>query len=443
MKKQDLASTLTFGFEQTFTTPNWWEDEGFSSTSDTPLKREKMLSLAKAIAEEINGNFVESVDVWGHIQFETFDAEEKPSFVVTMDPGSIEVKTQPALARDIKEMAIPLFAAADKVDLLPYRNWWYGKKGGTEGGCHVNMGGLSQQTNPLYADPSLVVKYAAYIHNRPWLHYPFMGIDIGPGGNAMRMDEKENFETIVRAFKEYKKVFSAEQTYYCFKDTNLVNEKASFPSFAKFKPGLFLIEDRAQEALRSPEELEYVAMLRLKILEHLQEQDEIEKLLTFKDIHKKCLSSYWLWEKFQYWANDLDINPVPYQTFFDRQFPTLLWGESAPNSFQLKEGRRPRVIKEIHKRGDVITSKTIDTRFKRLEMVTQTNRPVKLKGAGIEARSEVFEHKGYLGFGETEKSFYQYVDIKTDEKAPVLEFSIGNQKYYFDTLEMKWLSRKE
>mgnify|MGYP000675159927 FL=1 len=66
--KIDLASNLSFGFEQTFTITDWWTDPGFTSTSDTPLKREKMLALAKELADELKGKYFESKDIWDHMQ---------------------------------------------------------------------------------------------------------------------------------------------------------------------------------------------------------------------------------------------------------------------------------------------------------------------------------------------------------------------------------------
>ncbi|MCO4756195.1 MAG: transglutaminase family protein, partial [Bacteriovoracaceae bacterium] len=106
-------------------------------------------------------------DIWDHMQYETFHKDGTPSFVVTMDPGSIEVKTPPCLLKDLDEMARPLFIAAEKAGVVAYRNWWYGIKGATEGGCHVNMGGMDDETNPLKLRPDLAVKYCAYVHNRP------------------------------------------------------------------------------------------------------------------------------------------------------------------------------------------------------------------------------------------------------------------------------------
>ena len=441
-KTLDLDSTLTFGFEQTFTIPSWWTDEGFTATSDTPLKREKMLALAQEIANELGGSFKESVDIWKHMQYETFDKEGNASFVVTMDPGSIEVKTQPCLAKDAREMAEPLFKAAERAGLVAYRNWWYGIQGGTEGGCHVNMGGFSEENNPFIQRPDLAVKYAAYIHNRPWLHYPFMGLDVGPEGNAMRMDEKKGFNEVKTAFESYSPEMDIESTYKHFENTNLINEKASFPSLYKLKSPIFLIEDRGQEALRSSEEFAMVANLRLQIMQELLKTSEPEKLLHFSDLHEQGLCSYSLWENFQRWADSIKIDAQDFQRFFDRQFPRLSAGVNVPEGFWIKEGRRPRIITDIVKRGDTVVSKKIDTRYKRLELCFapyKENLSFNVSGDGIEKISPVYRNNGKLGFGENETAGYCYVDVKTNLEKPVLKIQLGENTASFHLNDMMWV----
>lgn len=442
MQNLDLDKTLTFGFEQTFTVPDWWSDEGFTATSDTPLKREKMLALAQEIAKEIGGDFKESVDIWNHMQYETFFSDGRPSFVVTMDPGSIEVKSQPCLASETEEMARPLFAAAQRAGVVPYRNWWYGIKGATEGGCHVNMGGFSDETNPLKLRPDLAVKYCAYIHNRPWLHYPFMGLDTGPEGNAMRMDEKTGFEQVKDAFSRYRIEMSADQVYELFKDTNLIAEKASFPSLFKLKPPFYFIEDRAQEALRAPEEFFYVSDLRLKIMQSLQEQAAPETLQHFEDLSGKWLVSGFLWKRFLEWASGIDIDPERYRRFFERQFQVLEAGARPPEGFLLKEGRRPRVVTDIVKRGDTVVSKTIDTSYKRFELCGDFSPEdlaegrLKADAAGIE---KVSGHiKGAPGLNEKEFSSCVYIDVKVDQDKPVLKIQFGKEEARFNMNDMMW-----
>ena len=443
---KELAENLTFGFEQTFTTPDWWADEGFTATSDTPLKRQKMLELAEALAQVMKGSYKESLDIWKHLQYETFDKDGNQSFYVTMDPGSIEVKTPPVLAKDVAQMSEPLFQAASLCNLVPYRNWWYGVQGGTEGGCHVNLGGFSPETNPLKKYPALVVKYCAYIHNRPWLHYPFMGLDVGPDGNCQRMDEKDGYVDVKKAFDSIDlNSIKAHDIYNYFEKTNLITDKCSFPSIKKFKDPDYFIEDRAQEALRSPEDFKLVSDLRLYIYSELME-NELEELVSFDNLHGQMLTSYYLWEKFQSWANERDINPVPYQRFFERQFPRILFGEPAEN-FGLKEGRRPRKILDVKMNNGVAVSKTIDTTYKRIELFTyqdSENIRFEVNGVGLEHTSKLFHHKGFLGFYDTKPAHYLYIDVKMDINNPELDIclfiddkKIESKKFHLN--DMRWI----
>ncbi len=446
MKNFDyLQRNMSFGFEQTFTIPSWWTDEGFTATSNTPLKREKMLELAQNISTLLKGNFKESKDIWDHMQYETFDSEGTPSFIVTMDPGSIEVKTQPVVAKDVVSMITPLFEAAAQGGLVPFRNWWYGVQGGTEGGCHVNMGGFSDETNPFLKFPDLVVKYSAFIHNRPYLHYPFMGLDVGPEGNAQRLDEKKGYDQVVKAFESYDS--HQKNVYDHFKKTNIITDKSSYPSLHKFKDPLFLIEDRAVEALRSPEDFELIVDLRMQIFKQLLSDSKVEKLKSFsKKLHKEKLTSYSLWADFQKWANKMKVNPVPYQRFFDRQFPVLEQGV-APTGFGIREGRRPRIIKDIKKKGDTVISKTVDTDFKRFEFFTYgddfSSVEIILNADGIEYESDILKHEAPLGLKDIGRAYYKFVDLKINKENPILEISLKNDQHIeeakFHLLDMKWV----
>ncbi|MAZ49019.1 MAG: hypothetical protein CME65_10670 [Halobacteriovoraceae bacterium] len=436
MSENNLKKQLSFGFEQTFTIESWWTDPGFTATSDTPLKREKMLHLADHLAEELKGKYFESKDIWDHMQYEVTDSTGKTQFYVTMDPGSIEVKTPPVLCEDTEKMAEPLFIAAENAGLVAYRSWWYGVKGGTEGGCHVNMGGFSHDTNPLYKEPDLVVKYAAYIHNRPWLHFPFMGLDVGPGGNAMRMDEKENYDQVKKKFDEYKlDTKKPSEIHPYFSETNLISDKASFPSLYKFKEGLYLIEDRGQESLREAEDFYLVSVLRLKILESLQSQDQLEELKNFPHLHSELLTSFALWREFQNWSNQIGLSTEKYRRFFERQFPKLEWGQNIPSQIFLRDGRRPRVIKDIQKRGETIISKTIDTTYKRFEIYTdQQVDAIEVETPGVEVISPLKT--------EGDQS-YVYIDLKYDQNNPLMYIKISKgaevlESATFNINDMMW-----
>ncbi len=393
-KPVEIRNLLSFGFEQTFTTPDWWAEPGFVATSNTPLKIEKMKLLAEKIALVLGGEAKQSVDIYNHIQFETFEKDGTPSFVVTMDPGSIEVKTPPGLLEGMTARMKPLFEAAELSGVVPYRNWWYGIKTGTEGGCHVNMAGFTPDANPLRMEPALVVKYAAYFNNNPWIHYPFMGVDVGPGGNCMRMDEHaldphsghapgsmdsiDRFEAIAARINRGE-ALTAEDVAQHFKGTKLAEDKHSAPSFYKYKAPHFFIEDRAVESLRTAEEFFLVSDLRVRILEMLQREKRVRPFRVFgAALHKGDLSSAPLWLGFEEMCQELSLDAKPFQCFFDRQFPRLTMSKDSPQDvpgvLEIREGRRPRVITAVQMRGELLISKTVDTSFARLEVIWPRDR---------------------------------------------------------------------
>lgn len=387
--KSGIRQLLSFGFEQTFTTPDWWVDPGFVATSNTPLKLEKMKLLAEKLAQVTGGWFIQTEDMYKHLQYETFLVDGTPSFVVTMDPGSIEVKSPAMLIEGMEETMRPLFEAAELAGLVPYRNWWYGIKTGTEGGCHVNMAGLTPEANPLRADPRLVMAYAAFFHNNPSIHYPFMGVDVGPGGNCMRMDEHvldphsnhapgtldsvERFAALSRRINQGERP-SASEVEAHFKGSKIAEDKHSAPSFYKFKAPAYFIEDRAVESLREPRDFFLVSDLRLRILESFGAEPTIEPLQEFgPELHREQLCSTWLWHEFGVMAKRIELDAEPYRRFFDRQFPVLKMGEEVPSLLEVREGRRPRVITDIKMRGDLIINKTIDPSYARLELTWERN----------------------------------------------------------------------
>lgn len=434
---------LTFGFEQTFTIPNWWEEPGFTHVSDTPLKRRKMLDLAISLSNELGGHYKESLDIYNHLQYEIFLSDGTSSFVITMDPGSIEVKTPPAPQNAVQDLMTPLFEAAKKASIVPYRNWWYGIKGGTEGGCHINIGSRDLQDNLFINHPYVLLRYFSILHNHPYLHYPFMGLDVGPGGNAQRMDEKNDFNSINEAFDRAYELHKSnnlnfKKLWNLFESTTLITEKSSAPSLAKLKEPNFVLEDRAQESFRSPEEITLILDLKLKLLELAMSDDSQVFLNDFKDeLHTRYLTAHFLWEKFQSYTNSIGINPVPYQMFFERQFPLIFYGENIPSKIRLREGRRPRVILSEEIRGGNVVSKKIDTRYKRFEISFSVEEGghdlyfLEVKADGIENEFLLNSYNGYLGFYDFGKIYYGYIDVKTDKNNPILEIILHNSTKNF------------
>lgn len=428
-----LRDQLTFGFEQTFTVGDWWTESGFVSTSDTPLKRAKMKAMADEFAPLLNGKVVESLDIYNHLQYEVTDASGVTQFYVTMDPGSIEVKTPPCLLKDVERVNAPMFEAAERAGLVAYRNWWYGVKGGTEGGCHVNMGGFTAATNPLRQRPEIVVRYFAWLHNHPEFHYPFMGLDTGPGGNAQRMDEHETINALAPIEELLSTpALAANQVREALKETTLVKEKSSMPSLTKFKGPDYLLEDRGQEAVRSARELFLVCDWRMRLFEQLQNHCPQLEHFPQGHWHGHRLSSAYLWQRFLETAKTLGLDPASYQVFFERQFPALRAGQNIPQAFALHEGRRPRVITDVQKRNDIVISKTIDTRHKRLEL------HIPLTGQWSATYGAVALALNWHEISQIGR--YAVIDLFVQDKDAVVEFSQDAQVVgRFSPFNMMWV----
>lgn len=430
----NLRQNLTFGFEQTFTIENWWEEPGFVSTSDTPLKRQKMKELADDLTVTCGGSVKESKDIYNHLQYETFDSNGDPLFVVTMDPGSIEVKTPPLMIADIESFMSPLFLSAERVGLKTYRQWWYGVKGGTEGGCHINMAGRSLDSNPFYLNPKLTLQYLAFYQNRPWLHYPFMGIDVGPGGNAMRMDEYETDgdpSTIIR-FNEFAQKINSihckvtpQNLEEQFKGSHLYEDRHSAPSLYKYKKPLYMLEDRAVEAFYTASEIRLLCELRVKILEYCLTQSEVEEIKNFGDaLHTDYLHSLVLWDKFQETLNqELKMDSKAFKCFFLRHFPDLKNGQNVPQFYTFKLGRRPRKITGIQKRGELVISKTIDTHFNRFELQWDS---IRFPNHGVKINAMECEGKNFSDGNQKVSGLF--LDTVYVEKDQVLEVDFFNRK---------------
>lgn len=417
----DLRKNLSFGFETTFTIANWWQEPGFCSAWETPHKLDLMKRMSEALVSRIGGKIVSFKDSYNADGFELFDDEGRATFKVTSEPGSIEINTPPALVGDIRSMMDPLFAAAEEVGLVTYRTWWYGWKSGTSGGCHVNMAGFSDETNPWKQDPLLVLKYFAYFHNRPWLHYPFMGPDIGRGGNCMRMDEHgEEVSSSMLRFEEARAKVAAgwrpdcDELYEFFAGVPLRDVKHSAPTFRKVRKPYYLVEDRAMEMLRDSEECFDVCELRVRILEKLQKEEGIEELKKFDSrLHEEELSSIALFSAFSQWASEFDLDPEKYRKFFDRQFPALELGPQAAKRFAIREGRRERKVVGVNEAaGTLILSKKVDTRFKRFEF--------HLKSTGVPEVTSLRVNGRLMKPGENGILLDVYIPFGNERSKPIL-----------------------